>query len=637
MRTLITLLFLAVLSLGQAQECALLMPDNVEVMGLTKRSLVVDLDEVDTVTLPIVFHVVHTGVSSENNISDEQVLSQLQVLNEEFEDSKIQFCLAARDPDGNPTVGITRYDASWNEEYLYEGVSNGSMGSSGWGHEDMMQSSGCWNPDQYINYYIVSEINGNDGGNGIQGFAYLGPTNDCRDGVVCLYNVTGTEGVVKLGRELGFTGVHEIGHHLSLYHTFSNTMDCFESNCETQGDLVCDTPVTFANQAGCDLPTCEGALTENFMDYSIESCKESFTVGQSERMHEQVQTVRSGLVDNLSCVPVVDYDVTPYTAMYQEDWCTPYQDIWIDVLNQGVLSLDLVEVQLYCNGDEYVEYIYDMGVGVESVLFEQVFVDGAQQFEVQTISAQDQYEYNDYAWWPLSTEDGYLMQITVDTDVWANETSWDIYDSSGELLIGDGGYPIQSGPYEYEVCVYDDCYDVVITDTNGDGFCSIDFDNDGACDIGSQGITAVVNGQVVFGTEFGQQFSVLEESFCIDIEPCPLDFDGNGTIGNGDIIYMVGEWGCEGDCETDPNNDGTVNVFDLLYVLTEIGTNCPIEQDLSIGMLKQLTVASSGIIGGATPRIYDVSGRRVRGQIGSLATGVYILKWGNVTKKVFVQ
>ena len=185
--------------------------------------------------------------------------------------------------------------------------------------------------------------------------------------------------------------------------------------------------------------------------------------------------------------------------------------------------------------------------------------------------------------------------------------------------------------------MYDDCYDVVITDTNGDGFCSIDFDNDGACDIGSQGITAVVNGQVVFGTEFGQQFSVLEESFCIDIEPCPLDFDGNGTIGNGDIIYMVGEWGCEGDCETDPNNDGTVNVFDLLYVLTEIGTNCPIEQDLSIGMLKQLTVASSGIIGGATPRIYDVSGRRVRGQIGSLATGVYILKWGNVTKKVFVQ
>ena len=54
------------------------------------------------------------------------------------------------------------------------------------------------------------------------------------------------------------------------------------------------------------------------MDYRGESCKESFTIGQSERMHEQLQTLRTELVDNLSCVPVVDYDVTPLTALYQE-------------------------------------------------------------------------------------------------------------------------------------------------------------------------------------------------------------------------------------------------------------------------------------------------------------------------------
>ena len=212
-------------------------------------------------------------------------MAHVDVLNEEFLDSKIQFCLAVRDPEGNPTNGITRYDASWNEEYLYEGVSNNGANSSGWDHGDMMEESGCWNPSEYINYYVVSEINGNDGGNGIQGFAYLGPTGDCRDGVVCMYNVTGNEGAVKPGRELGFTGVHEIGHHLSLYHTFSITTSCTsETNCETQGDLVCDTPSTLANQAGCNSPTCEGALMENFMDYTPESCKESFTVGQAERM-----------------------------------------------------------------------------------------------------------------------------------------------------------------------------------------------------------------------------------------------------------------------------------------------------------------------------------------------------------------
>ena len=100
---------------------------------------------------------------------------------------------------------------------------------------------------------------------------------------------------------------------------------------------------------------------------------------------------------------------------------------------------------------------------------------------------------------------------------------------------------------------------------------------------------------------------------------------------------MVGEWGCEGDCETDPNNDGTVNVFDLLYLLTEIGNNCPVDQDLSIGMLKDLIVASSRPVGGSSPRIYDMAGRRLRGPLESLASGVYILKWAGVTKKVFVQ
>ena len=96
----------------------------------------------------------------------------------------------------------------------------------------------------------------------------------------------------------------------------------------------------------------------------------------------------------------------------------------------------------------------------------------------------------------------------------------------------------------------------------------------------SDGITATVNGDTVLATGFGAQFSVWEE--IIDIDPCPLDFDGNGTVGNGDIIYMVGEWGCQG-IRTDPNNDDIVNVFDLLFILTKIGDDCPVEQDRRSG------------------------------------------------------
>ena len=633
MKTIITTLLWAITTLSIAQECSLLVPDNVRVMGMSRTD--VNLAQVDTVVLPIVFHIVHTGAGEENNISDEQIMSQVDVLNEEFADSKIQFCMAVRDPEGNPTNGITRYDASWNETYVLEGVSNGND-QDAWDQEEMKEAAGCWNPDEYINFYVVNEINGNDGGWGIQGFAYLGPTGDCRDGVVCLYNVTGNVGTLKPGRELGLTGVHEVGHHLSLWHTFSNTSSCTsETNCETQGDEVCDTPPTLPNNQGCGLPVCEDAQVENFMDYTEETCREIFTVGQAERMHECLQTVRSGLIDNLACVPVVDYDATPLTAYYQQTWCTPTQDIWVDVVNQGTLPLDIVEVQLYVNGNQYVEYLFDIPTGTHEVFFENVYVDGAQMFEVQVVSSLDEYADNDYAWWPIETVSGEVMDIVVGTDNWANEVDWVLYDEFGEIVIGDGDYPFGVNTYGYEVCVYEGCYTFEATDSNGDGMCSLDFGNDGICDIGGDGITASIGGDVIFAT--GQtEYSLFDTTFCFSVGDCPLDFDGNGAVGNGDVLQMILEYGCQSGCQTDPNNDGIVNVMDLLHMLTNLG-DCPLEQDFSIGMLKDVTLAAASGCVTRDPDIYDMTGRKVRGPVENLATGVYILKWKGLTKKVFVQ
>lgn len=546
------------------------------VMGLEKMADV-DLDEVDTVTLPVVFHIVHTGAAQENNVSDEQILSQLDVLNEEFEDSKIQFCMAVRDPDGNPTNGITRYDASWNDQYVSQGVSNGQMAGVGWDQETMKESSGCWNPDEYINYYVVSEINDNDGGNGIQGFAYLGPTGDCRDGVVVLYNATGTVGVQKPGRTLGFTGVHEMGHHLSLWHTFSNTSSCgSETNCETQGDQVCDTPPTLSNPFDCANPDCPDALTENFMDYSSETCKDSFTVGQAERMHELIQGSRQGLVDNLSCVPVVDFDVTAGAAYYQQEWCTPYQDIWVDVINQGTQTIPLVDVQMFCNGLQGTTTLYDLAPGSTQVLFESVYVEGAEEFTVQTTSSVDQFADNDASWWPISVLEGDLLQIKVSTDVWANETSWWLYDSNYEVVAQDSGYPFGSVDYLYEACIYDECYTFVVQDTNGDGFCQIDFDNDGSCDIGAEGLVATVGLDTLAATGFGLEFSMWEQTFCNSLPQCNMDYDGDGYIGSQDVLELLGDLGCEGNCYTDPNNDQIVNIQDLLFMLASTGP-CPEE------------------------------------------------------------
>lgn len=114
-------------------------------------------------TIPTVVHVVWASDNPLSNISDEQVISQITALNEIYRrqnenaadtrpeflpvaaDCEIEFCLAQRDPSGNPTTGITRtatdslnfstdafkYTATggadaWNTaEYLNIGLSTG--------------------------------------------------------------------------------------------------------------------------------------------------------------------------------------------------------------------------------------------------------------------------------------------------------------------------------------------------------------------------------------------------------------------------------------------------------------------------------------------------------------------------------
>jgi hypothetical protein len=79
--------------------------------------------------------------------------------------------------------------------------------------------------------------------------------------------------------------------------------------------------------------------------------------------------------------------------------------------------------------------------------------------------------------------------------------------------------------------------------------------------------------------------------------------------------------------------------MDLIYFLQYVGDVCPVEEDLSMGMVKELTVtaASAGGLFGGNPRVFDITGREIKGPVDNLATGVYVLKWRNVTKKVFVQ
>lgn len=262
-------------------------------------------------TIPLVVHIIHSGqaIGTGANISETQVLSAVVALNEDFRkipgstgdgngvDTEIEFCLATLDPDGNPTNGINRVNASSVAGYALEGITAG-QGSGA--NELSVKSLSRWNRNQYYNIWIVSEIEDNNGGSGIQGYAYYPNSSATLDGAVILYNAFGTVGNLKFYTNMNTVASHELGHGLFLYHTFQGG-SCSETNCNTQGDRVCDTPPTTLNSS-CNSPACSGIQqVENYMDYTSQNCLNMFTQGQKNRMRDALQLFRPSLLNSEGC------------------------------------------------------------------------------------------------------------------------------------------------------------------------------------------------------------------------------------------------------------------------------------------------------------------------------------------------
>jgi plastocyanin len=119
--------------------------------------------------------------------------------------------------------------------------------------------------------------------------------------------------------------IHEAGHYLGLFHTFN--VGCTNNNCQTDGDMVCDTPpdnssaatmCTFApNSCTTDdddlslnnpfRPTAQGGIgdqtdmIENYMDYGFQNCQLFFTAGQGSRMTAALSTTRASLLQSIAC------------------------------------------------------------------------------------------------------------------------------------------------------------------------------------------------------------------------------------------------------------------------------------------------------------------------------------------------
>jgi gliding motility-associated-like protein len=256
------------------------------------------------VTLPVVVHIIHNNGSE--NISDAQVLAGIQHLNEAFANTgfydpangvntQIQFCMAQRDPNNNSSNGITRNASPYTV-----------MGGPAYYSDDLnVKNINRWNPNCYINIWLVRSIPGS-----VAGYAYLPSAHGSNvDGIVqeaTYFGSSYTNDVVT---------IHEMGHYLGLYHTFEGS--CTNNDCSKDGDKVCDTPPdqstagvscsTNVNSCTTDalsgFSTDQNDLKEDYMDYGNFNCMKVFTQGQADRMIFFIQNTRKSLLNCKSCLP----------------------------------------------------------------------------------------------------------------------------------------------------------------------------------------------------------------------------------------------------------------------------------------------------------------------------------------------
>jgi len=234
------------------------------------------------ITIPVVVHVLYN--SDQQNISDAQVQSQIDILNQDYRrlngdtvntplvfhdaaaDCGFQFQLAKVDPAGYSTTGIIHKKTSIQSFGVEDAIKFSAQGGDD-----------AWDKDSYLNIW-VGGLNG-----GILGYSSVvgGPKEN--DGVVVFYTAFGIGGTSVAPYNKGRTTTHEIGHWLNLIHTWGDA-DCGD-------DQVDDTPPQQTSDIGCPggtIISCTNApvgnMYQNYMDFTNDACMNLFTNGQRRRM-----------------------------------------------------------------------------------------------------------------------------------------------------------------------------------------------------------------------------------------------------------------------------------------------------------------------------------------------------------------
>lgn len=478
------------------------------------------------VTIPVVVHVIHSGepYGTGANITDEQVQSQITVMNQDFRrmagtpgfnttavgaDTMIQFALAKVDANGNPTNGIDRVNL------CYPDWSTGNING-------YVKPLTIWAPTQYMNMWSV-----NFSDNTLLGYAQfpsnsgLGGLNTSggaanTDGVVANYSTFGSTdfGAFPMNApyDKGRTMTHEVGHFLGLRHIWG------DANCGN--DFCADTPTAHTANYTCNtniVGCTEGEIemVRNYMDYTNDTCMNIFTQNQKDRitavMNNSPRRVELKTSTKDVAIPLFPNDAEiKFESVCSLDNLCSGSTIKIILTNRGTSALTSAVIPYTINGTAY-SYNWTGNIALDkyeivSLPVPTTATNGALTINLTSVNGVADQRVSNNALTgtfdnpAVATNTATNFVFNLQLDYWGSEVNWNLKNSAGTTVYSSAAYsdvpnPTTSTPLPALITQNwqlntNDCYTFTINDLYGDGI----YDNGGYYNIKTTGGADVIVG-----------------------------------------------------------------------------------------------------------------------------------------------